>query len=61
MSSALLIKEPAVLATDTWKKQALSSGKDLIDLSVGASDLPPPSEALGQLRVIKYMCFAIGA
>ena len=31
---------------DAAKKEAVESGLDLIDLSVGASDLPSPVEAL---------------
>ncbi len=36
---------------DNWKQQAAAEGRDVIDLSVGASDLDPPKEALDELRV----------
>lgn len=34
-----------------WKSAARAAGRDMIDLSVGASDLPPPQEPLETLRV----------
>lgn len=36
---------------DHWKTDARAAGQTIIDLSVGASDLDPPQEALETLRV----------
>mmetsp|Transcript_13601 Transcript_13601/g.36789 ORF Transcript_13601/g.36789 Transcript_13601/m.36789 type:complete len:391 (+) Transcript_13601:273-1445(+) len=49
------VPEPGYfLVIDNWKKQAAADGRDVIDLSVGASDLPPPKEALEELRAASH-------
>jgi len=39
------------LEMDAVKQQARAKGHDIIDLSIGTPDLPPPPEALAALKV----------
>lgn len=46
------VPSPGVfLLMDDAKSRALAAGVAVVDLSIGASDLPPPPEALEALRV----------